>query len=94
MENLKLNFKIIFLFITINLFYWNDAFAGNGNIDSSGRMNFSVNYRYLPTPSEISFLKNELQVANDFICNMTEGQIRFGDVIAGEKSIKFLASEK
>jgi Mg-chelatase subunit ChlD len=56
------------------------AFAGSGNIDAAGRMNFSINYRFPPTPAEIALLRAQLVVANDNICNATEGQIRFGNV--------------
>lgn len=54
--------------------------AGSGSIDASGRMHFSVNFRFPPTPAEILNLRTQLAIANDFICNATEGQIRFGTV--------------
>ncbi|CAM4331593.1 VWA domain-containing protein [Zobellia roscoffensis] len=71
--------RVIFYFFVF-LSTIQNLIGGTGNIDASGRMNFSINYRYPPTSAEITFLKSQLQIANDFICNMTEGQIRFGDV--------------
>jgi Mg-chelatase subunit ChlD len=69
-------FALPFFCLLCSLF----AFAGSGTIDAAGRMNFSVNYRFPPTPAEIALLRAQLAVANDNICNATEGQIRFGNV--------------
>ncbi len=56
------------------------ARAGSGRINSDGTMDFVVNFRYPPTTAQIDALKDALRVANDIICDATDGQIRFGSV--------------
>ncbi|PHN01730.1 VWA domain-containing protein [Flavilitoribacter nigricans] len=62
--------------------------AGSGSIVPAppnaagikGLMNFTVNFRYVPTAADITDLQNALRVANDVICDATDGQIVFGTV--------------
>ena len=62
--------------------------AGSGSITPApangagirGLMNFTVNFRYVPTAADVTAMENALQVANDAICDATDGQIVFGTV--------------
>lgn len=45
-----------------------------------GLMNFSVNFRFVPTAADVTAMQNALRVANDAICDATDGQIVFGTV--------------
>jgi von Willebrand factor type A domain len=57
------------------------AIAGDGSIDpANGALNFEVNFRYPPTPADVTNMKNEINGAADRICDATDGQIRFGTV--------------
>lgn len=52
-----------------------------------GLMNFTVNFRYVPTAGDIADLQNALRVANDVICDATDGQIVFGTVTITSGSV-------
>jgi hypothetical protein len=52
--------------------------AGNGRINPDGTMDFSVNFRYPPTPADLINVRNALIAANGIICDATDGQLRFG----------------
>ncbi|MEO6038142.1 MAG: VWA domain-containing protein, partial [Saprospiraceae bacterium] len=54
--------------------------AGNGVINPNGTMDFSVNFRYPPTPADITRVRNALVAANLIICDATDGQLRFGTI--------------
>ncbi|HEY6806329.1 MAG TPA: VWA domain-containing protein [Pyrinomonadaceae bacterium] len=55
--------------------------AGAGRINSAnGTMDFEVNFRSPPTTAQITQVKTALRDANAFICDATDGQIRFGNV--------------
>lgn len=64
------------------------TYAGSGTITPApanpagirGLMNFTVNFRFVPTAADITNLQNELRIANDAICDATDGQIVFGNV--------------
>lgn len=66
---------IVFLSLSIKKNY-----AGTGHIDPDGTMNFSVNFRYVPTTADITRLENALRDANNVICDATDGQARFGTI--------------
>ena len=56
------------------------AYAGSGRINADGTMDFSVNFRYVPTPADITAVQNALIAANTIICDATDGQARFGTI--------------
>ncbi len=64
------------------------AFAGDGRIVPApangfgirGLMNFTINYRYVPTPDDLQRLRTAIDGANDILCDATDGQIVFGTV--------------
>ncbi|WP_223786539.1 VWA domain-containing protein [Marinicella meishanensis] len=57
------------------------AYAGGGSIDeTTGIMDFELHYRYVPTQAQIDSLKEQTRLAADQICDVTDGQIRFGEV--------------
>lgn len=68
---------LIFLLTAIS----NTAYAGTGRIDGSGNMHFSVNFRYVPTAADILRVQNALRDANNIICDATDGQARFGNIV-------------
>jgi len=43
------------------------AYAGSGRINADGTMDFSVNFRYVPTPADITAVQNALIAANTII---------------------------
>ncbi|MFN7120081.1 MAG: VWA domain-containing protein, partial [Saprospiraceae bacterium] len=63
-------------------------FGGSGTITPApsntagirGLMNFTVNFRYVPTAADVTAMENAIRVANDAICDATDGQIVFGTV--------------
>ncbi len=68
------------LFLSSSLLV-NAAFAGGGGIsDSDGIMDFEIHYRYIPTQTQINSLKEQVRIAADLICDVTDGEIRFGEV--------------
>jgi len=75
-ETLFFCLALIFLFGMLTI----PVYSGSGSIDADGTMNFVVNFRYPPTVMDIDRLKDALRVANDIICDATDGQIRFGEV--------------
>ncbi|MFK7936262.1 MAG: VWA domain-containing protein [Saprospiraceae bacterium] len=74
-----------FLFMVLSL---TTVFAGNGTIAVApanphgirGVMNFTINFRYLPTDAEVNNLIGEIETANDILCDATDGQVVFGNV--------------
>lgn len=56
------------------------SFGGSGRINPDGTMDFSVNFRYVPTPADLARIQAELNVANNIICDATDGQARFGTI--------------
>ncbi len=57
------------------------SYAGGGSIDdSTGIMDFEIHYRYIPTQAQIDNLKEQTRIAADKICDVTDGEIRFGEV--------------
>lgn len=57
------------------------ALAGGGSIsDPDGIMDFEVHFRYVPTQAQIDALKEQVRIAADIICDVTDGEIRFGEV--------------
>ncbi len=62
--------------------------AGSGTITPAppnsagirGLMNFTVNYRFVPTAGDLADMEAALRTANDLICDATDGQIVFGDI--------------
>lgn len=75
-------------FILLTLLCTSNVFAGNGDIVPApanphgirGVMNFTVNFRYLPTAAEVANLETELERANNILCDATDGQVVFGQV--------------
>jgi Mg-chelatase subunit ChlD len=71
------------------------TYAGSGTITPApanaagirGLMNFTINFRYVPTAADITNLQNEIRVANDAICDATDGQIVFGTVTITSGSV-------
>lgn len=69
--------------------------AGSGSIVPApantagikGLMNFTVNFRYVPTAADLTDMQNALRVANDAICDATDGQIVFGTVTITSGSV-------
>jgi hypothetical protein len=76
---MKTNFKACLLAI---LFFCivHTAYAGSGRINADGTMDFSINFRYVPTSADITTLQNALIAANTIICDATDGQARFGTI--------------
>lgn len=78
--------KIVILFLT--LITLTPLFAGSGGISPApsnphgirGVMNFTVNFRYLPTAAEVADLTTELEEANNLLCDITDGQLVMGHV--------------
>ncbi|GEM_PF-1795071 len=70
------------------LFSATDLLGGSGTITPApsntagirGLMNFTVNFRYVPTAADVTAMQNAIRVANDAICDATDGQIVFGTV--------------
>lgn len=57
------------------------ALAGSGSIDpDTGVMDFEINFRFVPTQSQIDTLKQQTRLAADKICDATDGEIKFGEV--------------
>ncbi|QMU28719.1 VWA domain-containing protein [Adhaeribacter radiodurans] len=64
------------------------ALAGDGQVVAApansfgirGVMNFSINYRYIPAPADITRLRQAIDNASDILCDATDGQIVFGTV--------------
>ena len=62
--------------------------AGSGTITPApanaagikGLMNFTVNFRYVPTAADLTAMQEAIREANDVICDATDGQIVFGTV--------------
>ncbi len=54
--------------------------AGSGKIHPDGTMDFVINYRFVPTPADLTRLKDALRGAADIICDATDGEIRFGEI--------------
>lgn len=52
-----------------------------------GLMNFTVNFRYVPTAADITAMQEAIRVANDAICDATDGQIVFGTVTITSGSV-------
>lgn len=57
------------------------AHGGGGSIDpENGKMDFEINFRFVPTQAQIDNVKEEVRVAADMICDITDREIRFGEV--------------
>jgi len=64
------------------------SFAGSGQIRTAppnslgvkGVMDFTVNFRFPPTPSDIADMNAAIEEANAIICDATDGQIVFRNV--------------
>ncbi|QNF35183.1 VWA domain-containing protein [Adhaeribacter swui] len=86
-RSLHFFFKFL-IFLIGSFFITQQTWAGDGRIVVApsnsfgirGVMNFSVNYRYLPTPADITRLRRAIEGASDIICDATDGQIVFGTV--------------
>ncbi|MDX2506728.1 MAG: VWA domain-containing protein, partial [Gammaproteobacteria bacterium] len=73
-------FYLYMLFLIQGLLV-NIAFAGGGGIsDPDGIMDFEIHYRYIPTQAQIDNLKEQTRIAADLICDITDGEVRFGEV--------------
>lgn len=83
-------FLLFFLFISPVF-----LFAGSGSITPApangagirGLMNFTVNFRFVPTAADVAAMEAAIQVANDAICDATDGQIVFGTVTITSGSV-------
>ncbi|QMU28717.1 VWA domain-containing protein [Adhaeribacter radiodurans] len=79
--------RILILIISFYT-YTQEAFAGDGRIAVAptnsfgirGVMDFSVNFRYIPAPADITRVRTAIENASDIICDATDGQIVFGTV--------------
>jgi hypothetical protein len=56
------------------------GYAGSGRINSDGTIDFTILFRYPPTPADVNFITNEVVGASQLLWDATEGQIRFGTV--------------
>lgn len=82
---------LLFLFLMTPLL----LSAGSGSITPApangagikGLMNFTVNFRYVPTAADITAMQEAIRVANDVICDATDGQIVFGSVTITSGSV-------
>lgn len=82
--HLRTNLLLLLLLLTTA----GPLLAGSGSITPAppngagirGLMNFTVNFRYVPTASDIAAMETAIQEANDAICDATDGQIVFGNV--------------
>ena len=54
--------------------------AGDGRLNADGTLDLQVNFRYPPTTAQIDAMRAQLELANDIICDTTDGQVRFGQV--------------
>ncbi|HEX6087729.1 MAG TPA: VWA domain-containing protein [Thermoanaerobaculia bacterium] len=54
--------------------------AGDGRLNADGTLDLQVNFRYPPTTAQIDVMRAQLELANDIICDTTDGQVRFGQV--------------
>lgn len=71
----------VYIFLLTSGLLTNTAFAGGGSIsDPDGIMDFEIHYRYVPTQPQIDSLKEQTRIAADKICDVTDGEIRFGEV--------------
>jgi von Willebrand factor type A domain len=71
---------ILKLFFSLMILCAEHVFAGTGRINANGTMDFSVNFRYPPTPADLTRVRNALSDANNIICDATDGQLRFGTI--------------
>lgn len=82
------NLKQISLFMLLQLYFAISAFGGSGSITPAptnpygivGLMNFTVNFRSPPSQVQLDQLSRELLVANNMLCDATDGQIVLGKV--------------
>lgn len=80
----KLTIFWILLLCSINSILW----AGGGSITLApsntngikGLINFTINFRYVPTQQDVDRVTLAIRDANNIICDATDGQIVFGNV--------------
>lgn len=76
---LKKIYTVLAVFIFLMVIH-EKSYAGTGRINADGSMDFSVNFRYVPSPADIAGLENALRNASNIICDATDGQARFGTI--------------
>ncbi len=56
-------------------------------------MNFELNFRYVPTETQISDVHNAVRAAATTICDASDGQVRFGQVtLTGGAQLEWYAA--
>ncbi len=56
------------------------GFAGSGIVHNNGNIDFTAKFTYPPTQDDIDELIDAVLEASDIICDVTDGQMRFGTV--------------
>jgi hypothetical protein len=56
------------------------AFAGGGVFNDDGTIDFTLNFRFPPSPDTIDLMKTRIRDASHRLWDASEGQIRFGNV--------------
>lgn len=56
------------------------ALAGSGTVHNNGDIDFTAKFTYPPTQDDIDSLMDAILEASDIICDVTDGQMRFGTV--------------
>lgn len=66
----------IFMLSLIALVPVRNAWAGEGRVDTDGTIDIEVNFRYPPTATQITTVKEQVQRASAILCDATDGQMR------------------
>lgn len=56
------------------------ALAGSGQINNTGTIDITVNFRFPPTTGDITNFRSQVTGASRVIWDASEGQLRFGNV--------------
>lgn len=72
--------KLLLAIVILLSVFATPAHAGSGRLNTNGRMDFEVNFRFPPTPQNIQDTRNAIQGAGNIICDATDGQVRFQNV--------------
>lgn len=72
--------KLLLFVVILLCVFTTPAYAGAGRLNTNGRMDFEVNFRFPPTSAQIEQVKTAIRDAGNITCDATDGQVRFQNV--------------
>ena len=54
--------------------------AGSGSVNGDGTIDLTLNFRFPPTPAQLTTAQNNATAASRLLWDASEGQLRFGDI--------------